>query len=154
MVRRELAAIPVSRLRETTGGRLRIGPLEQYGVTTVADVHGVSPSSLQQVPGVGPTTAAQLVAAARQVAEAVRDGLRIRVDLDPADAASTALISALHQLRELDAVGRRAEEPAARLADAVDDVLPTAALGAAGCVASSPDAGGWWRSQPVLVPDA
>lgn len=128
MVCRELAAIPVTRLRETTGGRLRIGPLEQYGVTTVADVHGVSPSSLQQVPGVGPTTAAQLVAAARQVAEAVRDGLRIRVDLDPADAASTALISALHRLRELDAVGRRAKEPAARLADAVDEVLPTAAL--------------------------
>ena len=126
MVRRELTAIPVARLRETTGGRLRIGPLEQRGITTVGDVHRLSVGSLQQVPGVGLATAVQIVAAARQVAEAVRDGLRIRVDLDPADAGSTALISALHRLCEFDAVGGPAKEPAVRLADEMAELIPTA----------------------------
>jgi superfamily II DNA or RNA helicase len=127
MVHRELANIPVGRLRDTTGGRLRIGPLEQAGVTTVLDVHGSSASRLQQVPGVGQITATQLVAAARQVATAVRDDLRVRVDLNPSDAASTALISALHTLREFEGAAEQAHEPASRLAKDLDAALPVAA---------------------------
>ena len=127
MVHRELANIPVGRLRDTTGGRLRIGPLEQAGVTTVLDVHGSSASRLQQVPGVGQITATQLVAAARQVATAVRDDLRVRVDLNPSDAASTALISALHTLREFESAAEQAHEPASRLAKDLDAALPVAA---------------------------
>ncbi len=34
MVRRELSTIPIARLRDTTSGRLRLGPLEQLGVTS------------------------------------------------------------------------------------------------------------------------
>ena len=127
MVHRELANIPVARLRETTGGRLRIGPLEQAGVTTVLDVYGSPAGQLQQVPGVGPTTATQLVAAARQVATAVRDDLRVRVDLNPSDAASAALISALHTLREFEGAAEQAREPASRLAKDLDTALPVAA---------------------------
>ena len=127
MVHRELANIPVGRLRDTTGGRLRIGPLEQAGVTTVLDVHGSSASRLQQVPGVGQITATQLVAAARQVATAVRDDLRVRVDLNPSDAASTALISALHTLREFESAAEQAHEPASRFAKDLDAALPVAA---------------------------
>ena len=127
MVHRELANIPVGRLRDTTGGRLRIGPLEQAGVTTVLDVHGSSASRLQQVPGVGQITATQLVAAARQVATAVRDDLRVRVDLNPSDAASTALISALHTLREFESAAEQAHEPASQLAKDLDAALPVAA---------------------------
>jgi len=127
MVHRELANIPVARLRETTGGRLRIGPLEQAGVTTVLDVYGSPAGQLQQVPGVGLTTATQLVAAARQVATAVRDDLRVRVDLNPSDAASAALISALHTLREFEGAAEQAREPASRLAKDLDTALPVAA---------------------------
>jgi len=127
MVHRELANIPVARLRDTTGGRLRIGLLEQAGVTTVLNVHGSSASRLQQVPGVGQITATQLVAAARQVATAVRDDLRVRVDLNPSDAASTALISALHTLREFEGAAEQAHEPASRLAKDLDAALPVAA---------------------------
>ncbi len=128
MVHRELANIPLARLRETTGGRLRIGPLEQAGVSTVLDVYTTAASRLQQVPGVGAGTATQLVAAARQVATAVRDGLRIRVDLNPADAASTALIAALHQLRGFENVTDPVHEPARQIVSELGEVLPIAAF--------------------------
>jgi hypothetical protein len=88
----------VTRLREVTDGRLRIGPIEQAGLRTVLDVFDSSPQRLLTIPGVGSTTANQAVAAARQIATAVRDGLQFRVDLDPADTASTALIVGLHKL--------------------------------------------------------
>lgn len=96
-------------------------------MSTVLDVYTSSASRLQQVPGVGATTATQLVAAARQVATAVRDGLRIRVDLNPADAASTALITALHQLREFESVADSVHEPARRLTGELNRMLPIAA---------------------------
>jgi hypothetical protein len=48
MVRRELANIPVARLRDTTEGRLRIRPLEQAGLPTVLEVHDSSPGRLQR----------------------------------------------------------------------------------------------------------
>lgn len=126
MVHRELANIPVARLRETTGGRLRIGPLEHVGITSVLAVYTSSSVSLQGVPGVGPTTANQLIAAARQVATAVRDGLRVRVDLDPSDAAGTALISALHQMREFESAVVPVREQARRLIGELEAVLPAA----------------------------
>ncbi|MCA1706382.1 MAG: DEAD/DEAH box helicase [Actinobacteria bacterium] len=127
MVRRELANIPVARLRETTEGRLRLGGLEQAGVATVLQVHQSSAARLQQIPGVGATTATQLVAAARQVAAAIRDGLRVRVDLDPSDSASTSLIVALHRLRNIDAVTDPVRELARRTAGELNGVLPAAA---------------------------
>ncbi|MCA1674204.1 MAG: ATP-dependent helicase, partial [Actinobacteria bacterium] len=126
MVRRELANIPVARLRETTEGRLRIGRLEQAGFPTVLEVHQSSPGRLQQIPGVGATTATQLVAAARQVATAIRDGLRVRVDLDPSDAASTSLIVALYRLRGFEAVADPVREHARRIASDLREALPAA----------------------------
>ena len=98
MVRRELSTIPVGRLRESTDGRVRLGSLEKAGYTTVLKVLDSSPSRLQQLPGVGQQTATQAVAAARQVAAAVRDGMKVRVDLDPTNPRSTALITALARL--------------------------------------------------------
>ncbi len=127
MVRRELANIPVARLRDTTEGRLRIGPLEQAGFPTVLEVHQSSPGRLQQIPGVGATTATQLVAAARQVATAIRDGLRVRVDLNPDDAASTSLIVALYRLRGFEAVTDPVREHARRIASDLSGALPAAA---------------------------
>jgi superfamily II DNA or RNA helicase len=127
MVRRELANIPVARLRDTTEGRLRIGPLEQAGFPTVLEVHDSSPGRLQQTPGVGATTATQLMAAARQVATAIRDGLRVRVDLDPSDAASTSLIVALYRLRGFEALADPVREQTRQVASDLSSALPAAA---------------------------
>jgi hypothetical protein len=115
MVRRELSTIPIARLRDTTSGRLRLGPLEQLGITTVLHVYDLPAWRLEQAQGVGPKTANQLVGAARQVATAVRDGLKVRVDLDPSDRASSTLIQALHHLRELDLAVRSMRESSGQL---------------------------------------
>lgn len=126
MVRRDLHDMPLARLRDATDGRLRLGPLEQAGITTVGAVYGFSPQRLQQLPGIGQTTANQLVAAAQQIATAVRDDLRVRVDLDPSDATSTALISALHKLRKFEHESRQVLGPARQLAQELTVALPNA----------------------------
>jgi SNF2 family DNA or RNA helicase len=98
MVRRELSNIPVSRLRDVTDDRLKLGRLQSHGYATVLAVLDATPERLQQVPGVGAQTATQAVAAARQVATAVEDGLKFRVDLDPNNLVSTHLLAAVHRL--------------------------------------------------------
>ena len=107
MVRRDLAAIPVERLKDSTAGRLRLGPLAAAGFMTVLDVLDAPEWALLAVPGVGQQSVTQLHGAARQVASAVEHGLKFRVDLDPTNQRSTALIKALYRL---DAVQRAAEQ--------------------------------------------
>lgn len=126
MVQRELSSIPIARLRDTTSGRLRLGPLEQLGITSVLHVYDAPAWRLEQVPGIGPKTANQLVGAARQVATAVRDGLKVRVDLDTSDKASSALIEALHHLREYELAVRPVREPAERLASELSTFVQVA----------------------------
>lgn len=110
MVRREVAEIPIARLKDTTEGRLSIGPLERAGYTTVGKVLGASASRLQSIKGVGPATATQAVAAARQVADAVRTGLRFRVDLDPSNRKSTNLIATLYRADTFDKLAVRVKQ--------------------------------------------
>lgn len=100
MVRRELATMPVGSLKQATDGRLRLAALERARFRSVLDVLDVSPSGLRAVPGVGEQTANQAVAAARQIARAVDDGLQVRIDLDPSNRECTALVQALSSLRE------------------------------------------------------
>jgi hypothetical protein len=133
MLHRELAKIPVARLKDTTDGRLRLGPLEAAGYRTVLDVLEASPTRLQQVPNVGPQTAMQAHAAARQIAAAVDDGLKIRIDLDPADPVSSALVSAVHHHDRVDRALAPVSESASRL-DAELSSLITAAAPAMGRV--------------------
>jgi len=128
MVRRELATIPLARLRETTQGRLRLGQLERAGFRTVLAVLDASPGRLHQVPGVGAATVMQAVAAARQVAAAVEDSLKVRVDLDPANPQSTALISALYQLGRAEPVLGRLAPPARQLDEELRVLLPKATI--------------------------
>jgi len=99
MVRRDLAAIPVERLKDSTAGRLRFGPLASAGYVTVLDVLDATPSALLSVPGVGQQTATQIHAAARQVATAIEDGLKVRVDLDPGNVLSTSLLGRIEPAR-------------------------------------------------------
>jgi len=103
IVTREIAAMPIGRLRETTQGRLRLGALERAGYRTVGSAAAAGPQRLQQVPGVGPQTAYQVVAAARQLEAAMREGVRVRFHPDNQSTSETALLIAL---RAYDMVAR------------------------------------------------
>lgn len=127
LVDRELAAIPVSRLKDVTEGRLRLGALEQAGFATVGQVHGAARHELRLIPGVGAHTADQALAAAGRIADAVRDTVSVRIDVDAPDATATALVVALHQLVEAGADARRAVEAARRLAGRLDPLVTAAA---------------------------
>ncbi|MFJ8172116.1 DEAD/DEAH box helicase [Streptomyces sp. ADI93-02] len=123
----ELASIPASRLADVTEGRLRLGALEQAGYTTVGRVHGAGRYELRQIPGVGAQTADQALAAARQIAHAVRDTVAVRIDMDAADAETNALLVALHRLVEAGPDVRRAADAARRLTAELEPLLLAAA---------------------------
>ncbi|MFC4531529.1 DEAD/DEAH box helicase [Sphaerisporangium dianthi] len=96
--RADLAAIPVARLKDVTDGRLRLGTLEQAGYATVLDILDATPYALQLLPGIGARTAAQVHAAAGQIARAAEETVAVRIDVDRRDAETTALLIALHRL--------------------------------------------------------
>ncbi|TDD97233.1 DEAD/DEAH box helicase [Actinomadura rubrisoli] len=131
--RGQLGAIPVARLKDVTGGRLRLGPLEQAGLATVLDVLDSTPYRLQLLPGIGPQTASQLHAAAGQLAEAAERTAGIRIDVERRDE-TTPLVVALHRLvragPELPRARAAAEELDERLGPLVHDARPAAS---------------WWR---------
>lgn len=126
LVRKELSAIPVSRLKDVTEGRLRLGAVEQAGFTTVGQVYGAGRYELRQIPGVGAQTADQTLAAARQIAHAVRDTVALRIDVDTPDDATTALVTALYRLVEAGPDVRRAVDAARRLATRLEPLLTAA----------------------------
>lgn len=91
----DLDAMPIDRIKDVTEGRLRLGALQEYGYRTVADVLRAGPSRLLQVPGVGESTAPKAFAAADQIRRALQDSIQFRIDLDPSDETSTALLRAV-----------------------------------------------------------
>ncbi|MFD7894821.1 DEAD/DEAH box helicase [Streptomyces sp. NPDC059743] len=127
LVETELKAIPVSRLRDVTAGRLRLGALEQAGFTSVHEVYEAGRHALRQVPGVGAHTADQAVAAATRIAEAVGETVSVRIDVDRPEPRTTALVVALHRLVEAGPGLRRAHDTAERLATELRALLPEAA---------------------------
>lgn len=116
MVSRELATIPVARLRDSTDGRLRLGALETSGYRTVLDVYRATAEQLERVNGVGWQTATQARAAANQVAAAVSDGLKFHLDLDPSNKRSTQLLIAINRHDEVEQAVAPLRENAQRLA--------------------------------------
>lgn len=126
LVAPELAVIPVSRLKDVTEGRLRLGALEQAGFTTVGQVHAANRYELRQLPGIGAQTADQALAAAGQIAHAVRDTVGVRIDVDDPDEATTALVKALHRLVEAGPDTRRAVDAAGRLVARLEPLSATA----------------------------
>ncbi|MEV0197807.1 DEAD/DEAH box helicase [Nonomuraea sp. NPDC050691] len=121
--RAELGSIPVSRIKDVTGGRLRIGTLERSGYTTVLQVLDASPYRLQLVPGIGAQTAGQVHAAARQIATAVEQAVGIRLDIEHQDRHSSALVVALHRLVNVGPELARALEAARTLSTRLDRLL-------------------------------
>lgn len=124
--RRELASIPVARLKDVTGGRLRLGALEKSGYTTVGQVLEASPYTLQLLPGIGAQTAGQVHAAAEQLARASAEAASVRIDVDDRDATTTALVIALHRLVAVGPDLPKAEEVARGLVERLAPLLAEA----------------------------
>ncbi|SPT62917.1 DEAD/DEAH box helicase [Actinomadura madurae] len=132
--REQLGSIPLARLKDVTDGRLRLGPLEDAGYTTVADVLDATPYRLQLLPGIGPQTARQLHAAAESLREVAERSAAVRVDVDRRDETMTPVVAALHRL-----VNAGPELPRARAAaDGVDERFGP-------LVHDARPAGSWWR---------
>ncbi|MFI9152063.1 DEAD/DEAH box helicase [Streptomyces sp. NPDC053367] len=126
LVERELDTIPVARLKDVTEGRLRLGELEKGGFRTVRAVLDAGPYRLRQTPGVGQRTADQAFASARQIADAVRETVAVRIDVDRPEPRTTALVRALHVLVEAGPQARRAAETGAGLAARLEALLEEA----------------------------
>ncbi|MBG0829044.1 DEAD/DEAH box helicase [Planomonospora sp. ID67723] len=98
LARAELDSIPVARLKDLTGGGLRIGSLERAGYTTVLQILESSPYYLQLLPGIGAQTVKKVHAAARQIARAVEEAVSVRIDAEEHTPGTTGLVIALHRL--------------------------------------------------------
>ncbi|MEU1255693.1 DEAD/DEAH box helicase [Streptomyces chartreusis] len=129
LARTELDAIPVARLKDLTEGRLRLGEVEKGGFRTVGQVLDAGSYRLRQLPGVGQQTADQTVAAARRIADAVRETIAVHIDVDRPEPRATALVVALNVLVEAGPEARRAVDTAGtltkRLGPPLADAAPT-----------------------------
>ena len=126
LTERELSDIPIARLRDVTEGRLRLGEIENGGFRSVGQLLDAGPYRLVQIPGVGQQTADQAFAAARQIADAVRETIGVHLDVDHPEPRTTALVVALHVLVEAGLEARRAVDTASALSDALGPLLAEA----------------------------
>ncbi|MEV7969242.1 SNF2-related protein [Sphaerisporangium sp. NPDC088356] len=126
LARDELGSIPVARLKDVTDGRLRLGALEQAGYTTVQSVLDATPYALQLVPGIGARTAAQVRAAAGQIARAAEETVAIRVDVERQDPGTTALLVALNRLVTAGPDLPRARDAATGTVERLTPLMPAA----------------------------
>jgi superfamily II DNA or RNA helicase len=95
IARRELAKMPLDRIRDVTRGGVRLGPLEKAGYRTVGQVLAAHPAALDAVPGVGPDTVTKVVAAARQLELAVEQETRVRFNPDARTPQQSELLARL-----------------------------------------------------------
>jgi superfamily II DNA or RNA helicase len=123
VVRRQLTELPLARLKETTQGRLRLGLIEAAGYRTVGQAAAAGVSRLQQIQGVGPQTATQVVAAARQLASAMMQSVRLRFDPDSRPLAQTRLLAELHAYGLARQAASPGPEDLDEIAAALDAVL-------------------------------
>ncbi|MGW0768260.1 DEAD/DEAH box helicase [Streptomyces sp. NPDC002676] len=121
-----LDAIPVARLKEVTEGRLRLGEVEKSGLRSVRQVLDAGSYRLRQIPGVGQRTADQVIAAARQISDAVRETVAVHIDVDRPEPRTTSLVMALHVLVEAGPDARRAVDTAVALSERLGPLLAEA----------------------------
>jgi Helix-hairpin-helix domain len=127
VVQRQIATMPLTRIKETTQGRLRLGAIEKAGYQSVGAVVAAGSQRLQAIPGVGPQTAVQVIAAARQLQAALEQETRIRFDPDARTPPQTALLRQLRAYQvATDLVSSRGPQ-LQRLSDQLDAVLDDAA---------------------------
>ena len=125
MVARELSSIPVSRLRDITSGALRLSVIEKYYVN-VQQLCGVSQATLRSLPGVGDMTASQVVAATRTMSTTIRDGFKLRIDLDPNDSDITDLLRDVAYYGQLDRAAASVLDDAQRVAQELPRLIERA----------------------------
>jgi SNF2 family DNA or RNA helicase len=123
VVQRHMATMPLTRIRETTQGRLRLTAIEKAGYSSVGAVAAAGQYQLQSVPGVGPQTATQVIAAARQLQSVMEQEARIRFDPDARTKLQTALLGELRAYETAKALVSRREPDLKRLAVDLDSVL-------------------------------
>lgn len=121
-----LDAIPVARLKEVTEGRVRLGEVERSGLGSVRQVLDAGSYRLRQIPGVGQRTADQVIAAARQISDAVRETVAVHIDVDRPEPRTTSLLTALHVLVEAGPEARRAVGAATALSERLGPLLADA----------------------------
>lgn len=95
LVRQQLESIPLSKLKDTTDGRVRLGVIESAGYKTVASVLDAGEGKLYRIHGVGEQSVRQVVAAARQLEKALEGSVRVRFDADKKPKEHAALLKAL-----------------------------------------------------------
>ncbi|MGC5009616.1 SNF2-related protein [Streptosporangium sp. DT93] len=126
LARAELGSIPLTRLKDVTGGRLRLGTFEQAGYTTVLDILDSTPYALQLLPGIGARTAGQVHAAAGQIARAAEETVTLRIDVEAQDRETTALLVAMNRLVTAGPDLPRARAAAGRVDESLSSLLPAA----------------------------
>jgi hypothetical protein len=126
MVAEQLLAMPIGRIRETTEGRLRLGPIEAAGYRTVGQAAAAGPRRLEAIPGVGGHTATQVVAAAHQLRTAMTKATRLHFDPDRQPSQHTALLGALCAYEGAEQVVSPIREGITGLAGELDAILEDA----------------------------
>jgi superfamily II DNA or RNA helicase len=104
VVRVRLDELPLDKIKEVTQGRLRLSAIEQAGYRTVGAVLRAGPAMLQAIRGVGPTSATQVIAAARSLQATLENQVRVRFDPDtrtPAQARQLATLYAYELAKAL-----------------------------------------------------
>ena len=107
IVREQMGTMPLDALKRATEGRLRLGAIESAGIRTVGEVQSMRHHRLEAIPGVGPKTSTQVVAAANQIQAALHKEARIRFDVDRRPAEQTSLLLSLRDVQ----AARRDLEP-------------------------------------------
>ena len=125
VVYQQIATLPLARLKETTQGRLRLGLLEAAGYRTVGQAAAAGVPGLQRIPGVGPQTATQVVAAARQLSMMMKQKVRLRLDPDTRPPTQTRLLAELRAY----GIARQGASPARENLDEVAAALDAVLAG-------------------------
>lgn len=93
-VDRILRDMPVARLKEASGGRIRVAPILDAGIRTVGEVLEWE-GELKYLPGLGESSAARAVSAARSIWQATFEETPIRVDVVARSPEATHLLTRL-----------------------------------------------------------
>ncbi|WP_220398986.1 DEAD/DEAH box helicase [Gordonia paraffinivorans] len=128
--------MPVERLKDATRDRLRVSALTDAGIQTVAEVlrHG---DILEELPGVGPTTANRMRGAAQTLWQTIYDETPVRIDIAKRESHTTALLVAL---RRWDTARKSLpSESQVEVARALDAIIPKTAVNPEGYVVFAHD---------------